>query len=328
MEALDRRAALKRIAAAGAAAGAAASLELPALASVKTAPAEALGMLYDTTLCIGCKACVTACYEANDLTPDTARAAETFGKPLYDMPSSLGEHAKNVIKLYREEGSPVRSFVKRQCMHCVDPACCSACMMHALTKDPATGVVSWSGDSCVGCRYCQIGCPYNVVSFEWTALNPRIVKCELCRHRFPEGKGPACCEVCPRGAVVFGPRAQLLAEAKRRLAASPGKYVPKVYGEKEGGGTQVLYLSHVPFEKLGLPELGEESLPEYTHSVQGTLYKGFIGPLALFGALAFAMKERRIEAIEAANGALKGLGPGPSPDRPIPPARHDGEEER
>ena len=121
--------------------------------------------------------------------------------------------------------------------------------------------------------------------------------------------------------TVFGTRADLLAEAKRRLAAHPKKYVPKVYGEVEAGGTQVLYLSHVPFEKLGLPELTEESLPEYTHSVQGVLYKGFIGPLALFGALAFAMRERRLEAVAALKDAGKGLGPGPSADQPMRPPR-------
>lgn len=324
MGAIGRRKALKQLASAGAGAAAAASLELPALAAVKTAPSAALGMLYDTTLCIGCKACVTACYQANDLAPDTARSKETFGGPVHYMPDGLSERSKNVIKLYKEEGSPVRSFVKRQCMHCVDPACCAACMMHALTKDAKTGVVSWAGESCVGCRYCQIACPYNVVSFEWTALNPRIVKCELCRHRAPEGKGQACCEVCPRGAVISGTRAELLAEAKRRIAESPKRYVPKVYGEVEGGGTQVLYLSHVEFEKLGLPVLEEESLGEYTHSVQGALYKGFAGPLVLFGALAFAMRERRLEAVEAASG--KGLGPGPSADQPVRPARREEEE--
>lgn len=325
MSAVDRRTALKIAAGAGVAA-ASASLELPALGAVKAVPSSALGMLYDTTLCIGCKACVTACYEANDLAPDTARSEREYGKPLHYMPDGLSEHSKNVIKLYKDETSPVTSFVKRQCMHCVEPACCAACMMHALTKDPETGVVSWAGEACVGCRYCQIACPYNVVTFEWTALNPRIVKCELCRHRFPEAKGPACCEVCPRGAVIYGTREELLAEAKRRLAENPKKYVPKIYGEVDGGGTQVLYLSHVPFEKLGLPELTEESLPEYTHSVQGTLYKGFAGPLVLFGALAFAMRERRLEAVESAQANGKGLGPGPSADQPVRPVRREEDE--
>ena len=170
-----------------------------------------------------------------------------------------------------------------------EPACVAACMMHALTKHPRTGVVSWSGESCVGCRYCQIGCPYNIPKFEWTALNPRIIKCELCQHR---DKGPACCEVCPRGAVIYGRRQDLLKEAHRRLEASPDRYVSTIFGEHDGGGTQVLYLSHVPFDKLGLPTLGDESLPAYTEGVQGALYRGFVAPLALFGGLGLAISRR------------------------------------
>ena len=78
--------------------------------------------------------------------------------------------------------------------------------------------------------------------------------------RYPEGQGPACCEVCPREAVIYGKRADLLAEAKQRLADNPDAYVPKVYGETEAGGTQVLYLAAVDFEKLGLPPLTEKGV--------------------------------------------------------------------
>ena len=289
----DRRSLLKGLAAA------AAATVLPgealAASSSPTAPPEALGMLYDTTKCIGCKACVVACREANGLAPDTTG----WGGGLWDAPLGLNAQTKNVIQLYESEDR--RSFVKRQCMHCVDPACVGACMMHALTKNPETGVVSWNGTSCVGCRYCQLACPYEVPKFEWTSANPRIVKCELCQHRFAEGKGPACCEVCPRGAVIFGKRAELLQEAKRRLAESPGRYVPRVYGETDGGGTQVLYLSHIPFEDLGLPQLGETSSAATTRAVQGTVYKGFVAPLALYGILGLAIfRNRRKEALEAA----------------------------
>jgi Fe-S-cluster-containing dehydrogenase component len=280
----DRRSVLKGLAAAAAAAvvpGEALASETP------TPPPEALGMLYDTTLCIGCKACVAACHEANGLQPDT----RDWGDGLYDAPLGLNDGTKNVIQLYQDEDE--RSFVKKQCMHCVDPACVGACMMHALTKDPQTGVVSWNGTSCVGCRYCQLACPYEVPKFEWTSSNPKIIKCELCQHRFADGKGPACCEVCPRHAVIFGKRADLLEEAKRRLAESPGRYVPKVYGEHDGGGTQVLYLSHIDFAHLGFPELGETSSAATTRAVQGTIYKGFAAPLALYGIVGLAIFRNR-----------------------------------
>ena len=240
-------------------------------------------MLYDATLCIGCKACVAACNRETGLEPDRG----DLDGGIHLAPRKLNERTRNIIQLYREAG--VTSFVKRQCMHCLDPACVAACMMHALVKDPTTGVVGWTGERCVGCRYCQLGCPFGVPKFEWTALNPRIIKCELCRHR-PEG--PACCEVCPRQAVIHGRRSDLLAEAKRRIADAPGRYVGRVYGEIEGGGTQVLYLSAVAFEKLGLPALGPESLPEGVHRVQGLVYRGFVAPVALFGALGLVIQRR------------------------------------
>jgi len=283
----DRRSFLKGMAAMTAAT-AAAALPIEAGASeIPSAPPEALGMLYDTTKCIGCKACVVACREANGMPTDTSG----WGGGLWDAPLGLNDRTKNVIQLY--EAADRSSYVKKQCMHCVDPACVGACMMHALTKNPETGVVSWNGDSCVGCRYCQLACPYEVPKFEWTAANPKIVKCELCQHRYAEGKGPACCEVCPRGAVIFGKRGSLLQEAKRRLRESPGRYVPKVYGETDGGGTQVLYLSHIPFEDLGFPRLGETSSAAATRAVQGTVYKGFAAPLALFGIVGLAIFRNR-----------------------------------
>ena len=83
-------------------------------------------------------------------------------------------------------------------------------------------------------------------------------------------------------------------EAKRRIAEDPGKYFEdRVYGEIEGGGTQVLYLSHVPFEKLGLPKLGNEGVPRTAYSIQEGLYKGFIAPVAAYAVLAGVMLRNR-----------------------------------
>lgn len=287
---ITRRSALRTILAGSAGvAGAAVATTPVAAAPLPVPPADALGLLYDATLCIGCKACVVACQDANGLPRDTTGIDDK-----YDAPVALSARAKNVIKLYKgEEGE---SFMKAQCMHCVDPACVSACMIGALTKGP-NGIVSYNVDYCVGCRYCEIACPFNVPKFEWAKSTPKIVKCELCRERLADGKEPACTEVCPRHAVIFGKRTDLMLEAKRRIAAEPEKYVPRVYGETEGGGTQCLYVSHVPFEKLGLPSLDDRPAPELARSIQHTVYKGFIAPIALYGALGLVMlRNRRTDA--------------------------------
>jgi Fe-S-cluster-containing dehydrogenase component len=276
---------------------------------MRVAPSGAMGMLYDTTRCIGCKTCVVACKQANDLPAD--RGPFEDGKQMYDAPVDLDGTTKNIIKLYSEGGQ--QSFVKAQCMHCVDPACAAACMLKSLHKDEVTGIVSYDPAYCVGCRYCQMACPFNVPKFEFSKNAPKIVKCELCRHRvkdaaavtasgftrYPVGQGPACCEVCPREAVIYGKRAELLDEAKGRIAANPGRYYrDHVYGEIEGGGTQVLYLSHLPFTAIGLPNLTAEPVPEVAYSVQdGIYYKlPFVAPVGLYAVLAAVMvRNRRAE---------------------------------
>jgi Fe-S-cluster-containing dehydrogenase component len=304
---IDRRTALKVIAAGGAAA---ACSTLPAQARTRAvAPAGAMGMLYDTTRCIGCKSCVVACKQANDLPAERGPFDE--GRQLYDAPLDLDGNTKNVIKLYSANGQ--QSYVKAQCMHCVDPACAAACMLKSLHKDEVTGIVSYDPAYCVGCRYCQMACPFNVPKFEFGKSAPKIVKCELCRHRvkdsaevtasgftrYPVGQGPACCEVCPREAVIYGKRDELLQDAKSRIAANPGRYYKDhAYGETEAGGTQVLYLSHLPFAAIGLPSVGDEPVPEVAYSVQdGIYYKlPFIAPVGLYAVLAAVMiRNRRAE---------------------------------
>jgi len=243
-------------------------------------PTEAVGMLYDATLCIGCQTCVVACTKANGLQPDNRR------DPLHQAPGDLNYRTKTIIKLYKEADGKEFSFVKQQCMHCIDPACVSACMFGGLKKDKKTGIVSWNGTYCVGCRYCEIACPYNVPKFRWEGFNPEIVKCEFCRERQAQGQQPACTEVCPKKAVIFGTREELLKEAKSRIAKNPGKYYQdRVFGEKEGGGTQVFYLSHVAFDKIGLPTLGDESIPGQYLKWQKRLYSYLVFPAGLYAVL-------------------------------------------
>jgi Fe-S-cluster-containing dehydrogenase component len=285
---VDRRSFLKGCAVASATAVATAPSAL-AKDDKRVAPPDAIGLLYDATLCIGCKACVVACKKANDLPADT----HVLGDGLYDAPDGLNEFTKTVIQLHKDGDE--MSFVKRQCMHCIDPACTNACMIGALTKEKATGLVRWDGERCVGCRYCQVACPFQVPKFEWSKKAPKIVKCELCRHILAEGGEPACSEVCPRKAVIFGRREDLLADAKARIEQNPQRYNPTVYGETELGGTQCLYLAakDMTFEKLGFHFSDEASVPATQRSVQQGIYQGFVAPAALYTALAIVMFRNR-----------------------------------
>lgn len=299
---LDRRSFLRGLATAGAAAAVGGKgVPLQAQPPIDPEPGserlypveEQVGMLYDATRCIGCKTCVVACKEANGLPPDTERDAR------YDAPLDLNATTKNIIKLYKAEDGETTSFMKMQCMHCLDPSCTSACMIGALQKREH-GIVTWDPDRCIGCRYCQVACPFNIPKFEWESAAPKIVKCELCDHLVKDGGIPGCCRVCPTKAVIFGRREALLKEAKRRLEEHPERYEPKVYGEHDGGGTQVLYLSKkgVGFEQLGLPALSEEPVPERARSIQHAVYQGAIAPTVLYALLLAGVWRARREGIQ------------------------------
>ena len=189
-------------------------------------------------------------------------------------------------------------------MHCVDPSCVSACPVSALTKDPKIGVVRYNKNNCIGCRYCQVACPYNIPKFQWDQAFPQIVKCQLCDHRIAQGGYSACCEFCPTGASIFGDVQDLLKEAKRRLSLKVGDFAclplatggfagqnpaqgdaltNHIYGAKEGGGTQVLMLANVSFKKLGLPPLGDVSIANSTETLYHSIYKGMFLPYMLLG---------------------------------------------
>ncbi len=302
---LTRRELLTNIAKAGVPAAMAATVGVKAVEAEESIPAPnvPLGLLYDATLCIGCKSCEVACNEANN-TP-----ADTDAEGLHEAPTDLNVFTRNIIKLYKPEGNSPSSFVKRQCMQCFDPGCAAGCPFEALYKDSDTGVVRWEGSRCIGCRYCTITCPYSVPRFQWRGINPLITKCELCSHRLARGLKPGCTSVCPTGAVIFGPRPALLLEAKRRIKNNPGRYYQdRVYGETDNGGTQCLYLSRVPFEKLGLPELGPEPVPAKQLRWQRRIYEYFALPAALYVGLVAVIRKNLAAHEEEAHQLEKETG--------------------
>jgi Fe-S-cluster-containing dehydrogenase component len=243
------------------------------------------GMLYDATLCVGCKACMAVCKRVNGGSGDLAPERASFDEDgLWDAPEDLSGSTRTLIKLFKEQGK--WSYIKYSCMQCQTPSCVSVCPVSAMTKDETTGIVSYNKDVCIGCRYCQVACAFNIPKFQWGRAMPQIVKCDLCRSTYLKQKGlPACADVCPAGALRFGKRGELLAAAHARLKEHPRKYVPRVYGEREVGGTNVLILAGVAFEKLGLPTLPTEPPATFAEKIQHTIYKDFVAPIGLYGAL-------------------------------------------
>jgi hypothetical protein len=114
---------------------------------------------------------------------------------------------------------------------------------------------------------------------------PVITKCHFCyESRILKGiGGPACAERCPTGALIWGKRGELIAEARKRIQDNPARYVDHIYGENDAGGTSVLYLSAVPFDKLGLEDLGTRPIPEVSEGTANLVLPAILigGPLLL-----------------------------------------------
>ncbi len=225
--------------------------------------ASAWGMLIDITRCVGCNSCALACQEANQLAS------------LGTTPAGLAKDVYTFVDRREgtnQAGESAQYYVKRQCMHCLDAACVSACPAAAMYRSPL-GAVVYRPERCLGCRYCQVACPFGVPRFDWdNGLTPRISKCWLCFDRLQQGQPPACSAACPTGALRFGRRDDLLAQAHAQIATHPDRYVDHVYGEFEVGGTSILYLSAVPFAQLGLPaDLPHEAPPRATARIMATL---------------------------------------------------------
>ncbi len=254
--------------------------------TVSTDSMDRMGVLVDTTLCVGCRSCEKACNEIND---DLPRKEEKVFEDLsvFIKKRRMDHESYTVVNKYSNEidkDKPV--FTKFQCMHCNDPACVSACIVGAFSKD-SNGAVRYDAWKCIGCRYCMTACPFQVPGYEYdNALDPVVRKCTFCfEKRTSKGELPACVESCPMEVMTFGKRKDLLKIARKRIKKNPGKYVPHIYGEREVGGTSWMYLSSVPFENIGFPKLGYASAPSFTEPIQHGIFKYFIPPVALYGLL-------------------------------------------
>ena len=219
---------------------------------------EFSGVLYDSTRCVGCRTCEYECAAAHGL-PEPIAEVEPIRK--------TNETCNTVVNTFQTTKGEV--YIKRQCMHCNEPACDAACLTQAMHKNE-TGPVTWNGDKCMGCRYCMVSCPFDSPKFEFHSTNPKIQKCDMCFDRQNAGEKPVCVTNCPNDALMYGKRRDLIKEARRRIYEKPDLYADHIYGEHEVGGTGWLYLSPVPFEELGMNNnLQQSSYPALT---KGFLY--------------------------------------------------------
>jgi formate dehydrogenase iron-sulfur subunit len=237
-----------------------------------------IGILTDVTKCIGCFQCVEACTEVNNLGQNSPTPQ--------DSPDGLS--ARRWTTILRE---PEGHYVRKQCRHCLEPACVSVCPVGAMQKT-AEGPIIYDGSLCMGCRYCMMACPYGIPRYEWNSAVPYVRKCVLCYGRVQAGQAPACTEACPKQATIFGEREELLAEAHRRLQAEPNKYVQQIYGEHEVGGTSVIYISDIPLELGFRGDPGQEPMPNLTEIWLGQVPAITVGMTAVMAGAYWIIKRR------------------------------------
>lgn len=258
-------------------------------ATGELAEKDPYGMLCDTTICIGCRKCEYACNRQHHLSDRDLNDFEDFS--VYSSDRRMTADAFTIVNRYanhENEDKPI--YVKMQCMHCLHPACVSACLVRALTVADS-GAVVYDAGKCMGCRYCMYACPFQVPAYEYSKpLTPRVMKCNLCDDKIREGGGiPACAEMCPPNALIYGRRSELLEYAHRRIAEHPDDYIDHVYGEHEVGGTAWMYLASKEFTDLGLLGLSSDPVPALTEAIQHGIFKFGIPPMMLFGLLGAAM---------------------------------------
>lgn len=265
---------------------------------------DSFGVLFDSTKCIGCRKCEAACNKVNELPAqpkpfDDLTVLETKRRTHHDT--------YTVVNKYEVGAKPV--YRKQQCNHCLEPACASACFVGAFNKDK-TGAVNYDASKCVGCRYCMIACPFEVPTYEYhDPITPRVRKCTLCQPRISEGKLPGCVEACPKGALVFGRREDMIAIARERMGKHPDRYIKHIYGEHEMGGTSWLYISGVPFEQIGMREdLGITPAPEFTSGALSVV-PAVVGlwPVFLTGAYALSKRKDKIAEEEQAHAVAEAV---------------------
>ena len=267
-----------------------------------------VGCLVDTTLCIGCRKCEEACNINNRLPhPQTPFSDRTvlFNKrrPDSEALTVVNQYSGNPSK---DQKKIRQTFCKIQCMHCLTPACVSACVVGAM-QQLSDGAIVYNKKICMGCRYCMIACPFEIPSYEYgDAITPRVIKCVFCADVSKNlGANPSCAAACPTEALVFGKRDNLLKLARDRIKRRPDRYLDHIYGEHEAGGTSWIYLTGRPPGEIDLKPMPEKSPAVLTESIQHGIFKFGILPIAAYGLLTGVMWRNRRREIQAQKLAEK-----------------------
>jgi formate dehydrogenase iron-sulfur subunit len=188
-------------------------------------------------------------------------------------------------------------------MHCVEPSCVAACLVGGLSKTPQ-GPVIYDPDKCIGCRYCMLACPFHVPRYEWDRTAPFVRKCSMCFERLEQGQLPACVDACPNDVMKFGERDELLAVAHEMVRRHPDRYLPRVWGESEFGGTSVLVLSDVDLSAVGWPQEPAVPIPSLTDPlIHQTPFIGLGVALGCWGLSAIIQRRNRLMRGEESGNA-------------------------
>lgn len=162
----------------------------------------------DMSACTGCKTCMIACIDKHDLPLGVMyrRVTEYTGGSW--VKRGDGTYEQNVFAYY----------VSLACNHCENPICVRSCPTTAMHKDE-NGIVSVDHDKCVGCRYCEWGCPYSAP--QYNAELGKMTKCDFCRDYLEQGKDPACVAACPTRALQYGEYEDLVARYGESQVVAP-----------------------------------------------------------------------------------------------------------
>lgn len=253
-----------------------------ALSAVETADAapKRFGKLVDSTICIGCKRCMSACKRWNNL-------KVTRGEMLTDKETELSPEDFTVVNWRRDaKNRDERTYLKWQCQHCIKPACVGACPVKAVTKLP-NGPVVINEKKCIGCMYCYQSCPYKIPRFSFKKRVAR--KCTLCYDRITikVGMKPSCVAACPVQALSFGPKDEIIREAKARVDELGND--AHILGLTESGGTDVLTISWAKATDLGLIIAPNKVVNNNLDKIRISA-SGIMGASAMLGVI-FALAE-------------------------------------